>query len=137
MLPAIHREGLAEFIDVFCESGYFSKEQTDRLLAAGADFNLEPKIHVNQFTISGGIAVAVKHNARSVDHLELLATSDVEALLTGDTMPVALPSCSFFLGIPYTPARQLIDAGLPLALASDFNPGSSPCLLYTSDAADD
>lgn len=126
MLPAIKREGLAEFIDVFCESGYFTTAQTDRLLTAGAQHNLEAKIHVNQFTISGGIAIAVKHGALSVDHLELLADNDIKALLKGNTMPVALPACSYFLSIPYTPARQLIDAGLPLALASDFNPGSSP-----------
>ena len=126
MLPLIAQEKLAEFIDVFCESGYFSKEQTDLLLAAGAKHHLEAKIHVNQFTVSGGIAVAVRHKARSVDHLELLDNQDIEALVDSQTMPVALPACSYFLSIPYTPARQLIDAGLPLALASDFNPGSSP-----------
>ncbi len=126
MLPAIAEEKLAEFIDVFCESGYFTKEQTALLLAAGTKYNLEAKIHVNQFTVSGGITVAVQHKARSVDHLELIDNQDLESLINSDTMPVALPACSYFLGIPYTPARQLIDAGLPLALASDFNPGSSP-----------
>lgn len=126
MLPAIDREGLAEFIDVFCESGYFNSEQTDAILAAAKHYNLEAKIHVNQFTTSGGVAIAVKHKARSVDHLELVEKQDIDALTGSDTIPVALPTCSFFLGIPYTPARTLIDAGLPLAIASDYNPGSTP-----------
>lgn len=126
MLPKIAEEGLADFIDVFCEKGYFSTNQTDRILEAGAKYGLTAKIHVNQFSISGGIQVAIKHNALSVDHLEVLDTDDILALQKSDTMPVALPSCSYFLGIPYTPARKIIDAGLPLALASDYNPGSTP-----------
>ncbi|MCF6347510.1 MAG: imidazolonepropionase [Flavobacteriaceae bacterium] len=126
MLPKIAEENLAEFIDVFCEDGYFSTQQTDRILTAGEQYGLIPKIHVNQFTILGGVQIGVKHNALSVDHLEVLDRNDIIALKNSHTMPVALPSCSYFLGIPYTPARQLIDAGLPLALATDYNPGSTP-----------
>ena len=126
MLPKIAKENLAEFIDVFCEDGYFSTEQTDRILRAGKQNGLTPKIHVNQFTNMGGVEIGVKHHALSVDHLEILDINDLNALKNSDTMPVALPSCSYFLGIPYTPARHVIDAGLPLALASDYNPGSTP-----------
>ena len=126
MLPKIAKEGLAAFIDVFCEKGYFSNSQTSRILEAGNKYGLTAKIHVNQFSISGGIQVAVKHAALSVDHLEVLDTNDILALQKSNTIPVALPSCSYFLGIPYTPARKIISAGLPLALASDYNPGSTP-----------
>ena len=126
MLPKIAAENLAEFIDVFCEDGYFSTQQTDRILTAGKNFGLIPKIHVNQFTVMGGVKTGVRHNALSVDHLEVIDSNDIIALKGSNTMPVALPSCSYFLGIPYTPARQLIDAGLPLALATDYNPGSTP-----------
>ncbi len=126
MLPKIAKENLAEFIDVFCEDGYFSVHQTDKILTAGKQNGLVPKIHVNQFTIMGGVQIGVKHHALSVDHLEILNINDLNALKNSDTMPVALPSCSYFLGIPYTPARHVIDAGLPLALASDYNPGSTP-----------
>ncbi len=126
MLPKIAKENLAEFIDVFCEDGYFSTHQTDKILTAGKQNGLVPKIHVNQFTIMGGVQIGVKHHALSVDHLEILDTNDLSALKNSNTMPVALPSCSYFLGIPYTPARQIIDAGLPLALATDYNPGSTP-----------
>jgi len=126
MLPKIAKENLAEFIDVFCEEGYFSTQQTDQILIAGKQNGLIPKIHVNQFTSMGGIPIGVKHHALTVDHLEILDTNDLNALKNSDTMPVALPSCSYFLGIPYTPARQIIDAGLSLALASDYNPGSTP-----------
>ena len=126
MLPKIAEEGLAEFIDVFCEKGYFTTTQTDRILETGSRYGLQAKIHVNQFSISGGIQVAIKHRALSVDHLEVLDTNDILALKKSETMPVALPSCSYFLGIPYTPARKILDAGLPLALASDYNPGSTP-----------
>jgi imidazolonepropionase len=125
-LPGIAAEGLADYIDIFCEEGYFSVADTERLLAAGARFGLPSKIHVNQFNAIGGVAAGVKHGALSVDHLEVLRPADIEALQGSSTMPVALPACSFFLGIPYTPARKLLDAGLPLALASDYNPGSSP-----------
>ncbi|NQX78622.1 imidazolonepropionase [Gilvibacter sp.] len=126
MLPTIAESGLADYIDIFCEDGYFSLEDTDRLLAAGAQYNLRPKIHVNQFTANGGVAMGVKHNALSVDHLEELTQDDIQSLKGSETMPVALPGCSLFLGIPYTPARRIIDAGLPLALATDYNPGSAP-----------
>lgn len=126
MLPEIHKEQLADFVDVFCEKGYFSLEDTEQVLNAAAKYDLIPKIHVNQFNAFGGVALAVKHKALSVDHLEVLNNEDIEALKNTDTIPVALPGCSFFLGIPYTPARLLIDSGLPLALATDFNPGSAP-----------
>jgi imidazolonepropionase len=126
MLPKIAKENLAEFIDVFCEDGYFTVQHTDKILRAGKQNGLIPKIHVNQFTILGGVQIGVKHDALSVDHLEILDTNDLNALRNSNTMPVALPSCSYFLSIPYTPARQVIDAGLPLALASDYNPGSTP-----------
>lgn len=126
MLPKIQEQNLADFIDVFCEKNYFSIEDTKRVLEAGARYGLVPKIHVNQFNTFGGVKLAVDHNALSVDHLEQLSTEDLKALSQSSTMAVALPSCSFFLGIPYTPARKLIDSGLPLALASDYNPGSSP-----------
>jgi imidazolonepropionase len=127
MLPLIAKEELADFIDCFCEKGYFSTEDLDRILAAGLEYNLIPKVHVNQFNIIGGIAVSTKHKALSVDHLEVLDDKDIEALQESpDTISVALPSCSYFLSIPYTPARKIIDSGLALALASDFNPGSSP-----------
>lgn len=126
MLPEIHKEQLADFVDVFCEKGYFSLEDTEQVLNAAAKYDLTPKIHVNQFNAYGGVTLGVKHKALSVDHLEVLNNEDIEALKNTDTMPVALPGCSFFLGIPYTPARPLIDSGLPLALATDFNPGSAP-----------
>ncbi len=126
ILPIVAKENLAEFIDVFCETGYFSVEDTDRLLKAGDKFGLIPKIHVNQFNAIGGVQVGVKYKALSVDHLEEMRDEDIEALKNTKTMPVALPSCSYFLSIPYTPARKIIDAGLPLALATDYNPGSTP-----------
>jgi imidazolonepropionase len=126
MIPQIAKEQLADFIDVFCETGYFSVEETEKIMVAGIPFGLIPKIHVNQFNAIGGIKAAVKHNALSVDHLEVMNSEDIEALKNTETMPVALPSCSYFLSIPYTPAREMISAGLPLALASDFNPGSTP-----------
>lgn len=126
MIPLIAKENLAEYIDVFCETGYFSVEETERILEAGKQYGLIPKIHVNQFNAIGGIQAGVKYNALSVDHLEIMTTEDIEALKDSATMPVALPSCSYFLGIPYTPARDMLNAGLPLALATDFNPGSTP-----------
>jgi len=126
MLPKIGKENLADFIDVFCEKGYFSLEDTKTILSAGKQFGLIPKIHVNQFNAFGGVAMGVKHNALSVDHLEELTQEDINVLIGSETMPVALPSCSFFLSIPYTPARRIINSGLPLALATDYNPGSTP-----------
>ncbi|CAM1348601.1 imidazolonepropionase [Tenacibaculum crassostreae] len=126
MLPKVAEEKLADFVDAFCETGYFSVEDTDRILTASQQYGLTPKVHVNQFTTIGGVQVSVKHNALSVDHLEVMNTEDIEALKGSETMPVALPSCSYFLSIPYTPAREIMDAGLPLALATDYNPGSTP-----------
>ena len=126
MLPAIANENLADFIDVFCESGYFSVSETEQIMEAGNKFGLVSKIHVNQFNAIGGVKAAVNNKALSVDHLEIMNHDDIEVLKNSDTMPVALPSCSYFLGIPYTTARSIIEAGLPFALATDFNPGSSP-----------
>lgn len=126
MLPAIASEGLADYIDAFCETGYFSVAETERIMEAGKQYGLEAKIHVNQFTAIDGIAACVKHNALSVDHLEIVTDEDIEALKNSRTIPVALPTCSFFISIPYTPARQLLNAGLPLALATDYNPGTTP-----------
>jgi imidazolonepropionase len=126
ILPAVAEENLAEYIDIFCEQGYFTVEDTNKLLKAAAGFNLRPKIHVNQFNAIGGVQAGVLNNALSVDHLEEMRAEDVESLKDSETMPVALPGCSLFLSIPYTPARMIIDAGLPLALATDFNPGSTP-----------
>jgi imidazolonepropionase len=126
MIPRIAKEQLADFIDVFCEMGYFSVEETEQIMATGIQFGLIPKIHVNQFNTIGGIKAAVKYKALSVDHLEVMNSEDIEILKNTETMPVALPSCSYFLSIPYTPAREMISAGLPLALATDFNPGSTP-----------
>jgi len=126
MLPKVAKDNLANYVDVFCEKGYFSLEDTDQILKAAKKYNLSSKIHVNQFNAFGGVALAVKHNALSVDHLEKLNQEDIDTLKGSDTMPVALPSCSYFLSIPYTPGRKIIDAGLPLALATDYNPGSTP-----------
>ncbi|MGK0413832.1 MAG: imidazolonepropionase [Polaribacter sp.] len=126
ILPTVAKEKLADFIDIFCETGYFSVEDTAQILKAGKKHGLLGKIHVNQFTAIGGIEVAVQNNALSVDHLEEMRTEDIEALKNTKTMPVALPSCSYFLSIPYAPARKMINAGLPLALATDYNPGSTP-----------
>lgn len=126
MLPKIAEENLADYIDAFCETGYFSVTETEQIMNAGKKYGLRAKIHVNQFTAINGIAACVKHNALSVDHLEIVTDEDIEVLKNTETMPVALPSCSYFISIPYTPARKMISAGLPLALASDFNPGTSP-----------
>ena len=126
MLPEIAQNKLADFVDVFCETGYFSVEETEKIMQAGIEFGLKPKIHVNQFNSIGGIQAGIKFEALSVDHLEIMTPEDIEALKGTETMPVALPSCSYFLSIPYTPAREMIKAGLPLALATDFNPGSTP-----------
>ncbi|MDA9772995.1 imidazolonepropionase [Flavobacteriaceae bacterium] len=126
MLPEIATKKLADFIDVFCEKGYYTVEETDQILKAGIKYGLVPKIHVNQFNSIGGIKVGVKNNALSVDHLEVLTTKDLAHLKDSETIPVSLPSCSFFLGIPYTDARKIMEANVPLALASDYNPGSTP-----------
>jgi len=126
MLPKIAAEKLADYIDAFLETGYFSVEETERIMIAGKKHELIPKIHVNQFTAIGGIAVCVKQNALTVDHLEVVTDEDIKILKNAETMAVALPSCSYFISIPYTPARKMIDAGLPLALATDYNPGTTP-----------
>ncbi|MBA4154750.1 imidazolonepropionase [Flavobacterium sp.] len=126
MLPKIAAEKLADYIDAFLETGYFSVEETERIMIAGKKHGLIPKIHVNQFTAIGGIEVCVKHNALTVDHLEVVTDEDIIVLKNAETMAVALPSCSYFISIPYTPARKMIDAGLPLALATDYNPGTTP-----------
>jgi len=126
MLPVIEKEGLADYIDVFCETNYYTPEETDRILKAGIAIGLKPKIHVNQFTTIGGIQAGIRNNALSVDHLEVMGENDITDLINSDVMPTLLPSCSFFLNIPYAPARRLIDSGLPVSLATDFNPGSTP-----------
>jgi imidazolonepropionase len=126
VLPVVAKEGLADFVDAFCELKYFSVDQMCQLLKAANKLGLKGKVHVNQFTNLGGVAQAVELNALSVDHLEILNNDDIQSLIGKATIPVALPGCSFFLGIPYTPVRSLINAELPVALASDFNPGSSP-----------
>jgi len=126
MLPRVADEGLADFVDVFCDRGFFTVKETDRILEAATNYGLVPKIHANELDFSGGIQVGVKHKARSVDHLEFTGDKEIEALKDSGTMPTLLPGAAFFLGMDWAPARKIIDAGLPLALASDFNPGSSP-----------
>lgn len=126
MIPMVAGEGLADFIDVFCDEGFFSVEETERILMAGIKHGLKPKIHANELAFSGGIQAGVKYNALSVDHLEHTDEEEINALLASDTMPTLLPGASFFLGMVHPPARKMIDAGLPIALASDYNPGSSP-----------
>jgi len=126
MIPKIAEEQLADYVDAFCEKGYFTVEDTIRVMEAGKKYGMPAKIHVNQFNAIGGIKAGVENSALSVDHLEVMNTEDIEVLKCSETMPVALPSCSLFLSIPYTPAREMIDAGLPLALATDYNPGSTP-----------
>jgi len=126
MIPVITSENLADFIDVFCDNGFFSVEDTERILMAGMKYGLIAKIHANELDYSGGIQAAVKYNALSADHLEFTGDNEIKALLASETMPTLLPGSAFFLGMNYPPARKMINAGLPLALASDYNPGSSP-----------
>ncbi len=126
MIPAIAAERLADYIDVFCDRGFFTVEETERILAAGARYGLRPKMHANELDYSGGIQTGVKYKALSVDHLEFTGDEEIAALLGSGTMPTLLPGAAFFLGMTDPPARKMIDAGLPLALASDYNPGSSP-----------
>lgn len=126
MLPQVAAEGLADYIDVFCDNGFFSVEQTDRILMAGIKYGLRPKIHANELANSGGIQVGVKYNALSVDHIEYTGEEEIQALLNSETMPTILPGAAFFLNMPFAPARDMINAGLPVAIASDYNPGSSP-----------
>lgn len=126
MLPAVAAEGLADYCDAFCDRGFFTVEETARILEAGWLHGLKPKIHANELDYSGGVQVGVAHHAISVDHLEYTGEAEIAALQKGQTLPTLLPSCAFFLGIPFAPARQMIDAGLPVVLATDYNPGSSP-----------
>lgn len=126
MIPRVAQADLAEFIDAFCEKGYFSVDQTQRIMQRGQEFGLVPKIHVNQFNSIGGIQAAIESKALTVDHLEVMTEQDFTDLEKSEVMPVALPSCSYFLSIPYTPGREIIDRGMPLAIATDFNPGSTP-----------
>ena len=126
LIPAVAEEKLAYFIDVFCEKGFFTVEETAKILAKGAEFGLKAKIHGNQLAVSGGVQVAIEHEAVSVDHLEQITETEIKLLASSKTIPVGLPGCSFYLGIPYAPGRELLERGLPFALASDFNPGSSP-----------
>jgi len=126
MLPQVASENLADYVDVFCDEGFFTVEETDTILKAAAVFGLKPKMHANEMANSGGVQLGIAHNAVSVDHLERIEKPEIDALLASNTMPVALPGASFFLRIPYAPMRQMIDSGLPVTLASDFNPGSSP-----------
>ena len=126
VLPIIKKENLADYIDIFCETNYFTVADAERIMEAGAKFGLQSKIHVNQFTSIGGIQAGIKHNALSLDHLEVMTEKDIEDLHQSETMPTALPSCSFFLKIPFAPVRKMIDDGLAIALATDYNPGSTP-----------
>ncbi len=126
MLPAVAAQGVAQYVDVFCDKGFFTVRDTERILDAAARYGLRPKIHANELARSGGVQVGVAKGALSVDHLERMGAQEIEALYGSSTIPTMLPGASFFLGMPYGPAHQVIDAGLPLALASDYNPGSSP-----------
>jgi len=126
MIPAVAAERLADYIDVFCDRGFFTLEETDRILTAGAAYGLIPKIHANELDFSGGIQLGVRHRALSVDHLEYTGDEEIAALLGSGTMPTLLPGAAFFLGMVNPPSRKMIDSGLPVAMASDYNPGSSP-----------
>jgi len=126
ILPKVAEEKLADYIDVFCDKGFFTVDETDKILSAGAKYGLQAKIHANELDFSGGVQIGVKHNALSVDHLEYIGDEEIKILKKSKTMPTILPGAAFFLNMPYSPARKIIDAGLPLAVASDFNPGSSP-----------
>jgi len=126
MIPQVASEELADFIDVFCDKGFFTIEETDRILMAGLKYGLRAKIHANELDYSGGIQLGIKYNALSVDHLEFTGDEEIECLKDSETMPTILPGTAFFLNMPHAPARKMIDAGLPVAFASDFNPGSSP-----------
>lgn len=126
MIPQVASEGLADYIDVFCDKGFFTESETERILMAGLKYGLVAKLHANELDYSGGVRVGVKYNALSVDHLERAGDDEIKILMDSGTMPTLLPGSAFFLGLPDPPARRMIDAGLPVALASDFNPGSSP-----------
>lgn len=126
MIPKIAKLGLADYVDAFLETGYFTVEETKQIIQSATKHGLKSKIHVNQFTSIDGIKMCVEENALSVDHLEIVSDEDIEQLKKGTTIPVALPTCSYFISIPYTPARKILEAGLPLAIASDYNPGTTP-----------
>ena len=126
MIPMVAAEELADYIDVFCDKGFFTVEDTDRMLNAGMKYGLRAKIHANELDYSGGVQVGVKYNAISVDHLECMGEEEIACLLESETMPTVLPGAAFFLNMPYSPVRKMIQAGLPVSLASDYNPGSSP-----------
>jgi len=126
MLPKVAEEDLADYVDVFCDAGFFTVEETARILEKAANYGIRPKIHANELEVSGGVQVGVRYNALSVDHLEKTTDEEIEVLRASETMPTMLPGCSFFLGLPYGRAKDYIEAGLPVALASDYNPGSSP-----------
>lgn len=126
MLPAIEKDNLADYIDIFCERNYFSVEEMEEILTAGKKYGLQAKVHVNQFTVMGGIKKAIELGALSVDHLEEISEDDITALKSSTTIPTLLPSCSHFIGIPFGDARRMMDEGLPVSLASDFNPGTTP-----------
>lgn len=126
MMPAVAAEGLADYVDVFCDRGFFTPEETARIIEQGAKYGMRAKIHANELAVSGGVEVGVAHGALSVDHLESMGDEQIEALRGSCTMPTMLPGCAFFLGIGYPPARKMIDAGLAVALASDYNPGTAP-----------
>ncbi|MBR4772981.1 MAG: imidazolonepropionase [Bacteroidales bacterium] len=126
MIPKVADEGLADFIDVFCDQGFFTVEDTARILEAGIKYGMKPKIHANEMAVSGGVQVGVKYGAISVDHLEQMGDAEIECLKGTETMPTILPGCAFFLNLPLSPARKMIDAGLPVAMASDYNPGTAP-----------
>lgn len=126
MIPLVATEELADFIDVFCDKGFFTCEDTERILMAGVKYGMRPKIHANEMAVSGGVQVGVKYAAISVDHLEQIGKEEIEALKGKDTMPTVLPGCALFLNLPLSPVRDMINAGLPVAMASDFNPGTAP-----------
>ena len=126
MIPLVAAEDLADFIDVLCDKGFFTCEDTERILMAGIKYGMRPKIHANEMAVSGGVQVGVKYGAISVDHLEQMGAEEIESLIGSDTMPTVLPGCAFFLNLPLSPVRDMINAGLPVAMASDFNPGTSP-----------
>jgi len=126
MIPAVAAENLADFVDVFCDKGFFTVKETERILAAGIEHGMRPKIHANELAYSGGIQAGTKYEALSVDHLEFTGKEEIKALKNSETMPTLLPGASFFLGMDDPPAREMIENGLPLALATDYNPGSSP-----------
>jgi imidazolonepropionase len=126
MLPKVVEERLIDYIDVFCDKGFFTVEETDKILMAAEKYGIRSKIHANELDFSGGVQIGVKHNALSVDHLEYISEAEIKSLIDSETMPTILPGAAFFLNMPFSPVRNMINAGLPIAIASDYNPGSSP-----------